>query len=142
MYVLCMLSVSLNFELNQTNGDDAMKQQKRQNTNETKSIIWGLYGERLVGGQQQLMSTLQSRGSSAVLRQVSQYAPPRSRSRRRAIRIQFSFLSRGLAVRVCRSRSQLVTFSDLWTCCVRFHVNNLLRSSCFVRRLPFESLQE
>lgn len=35
MYVLYILSVSLNFELNQTNGDDAMKKYKRQNTNET-----------------------------------------------------------------------------------------------------------
>lgn len=51
----------------------------------------------------------------------------------------FSFLS-SVSVRVCRSRSSLVAFSDLWTCCVRFHVNNLLRSSSLVRRRPFESL--
>lgn len=54
----------------------------------------------------------------------------------------FSFLSSVSlsSVRVCRSRSSLVAFSDLWTCCVRFHVNNLLRSSSLVRRRPFESL--
>lgn len=42
-----LLQKCFNFELHHTIGEDAVKQKNREHTNETKSIIWGLYGERL-----------------------------------------------------------------------------------------------